>query len=200
MSTVSIDFDALRNYDKFLFMGLSGFFNIDGGVHDVELSQLRPETQARIAKFLYKRDEPEIFRIDPNEAAKRQKFADEEAAIARLQQYVDEQGLLPILENAGAIRAFLDKNLNSYWSAAGVNAAIANLRSTLQWKPKTTAPVTAPIQPSEPVELLPDGSPRLPLNTVPNRKHTKAQLQDLDKRQRAVRGRNRQGWVGAAFN
>src|SRR5262249_21443820 len=119
MSTVSIDFDALRNYDKFLFMGVSGFFNIDGGVHDVELSQLRPETQARIAEFLYKRNEPEIFRIDPNEAANRQRLLDTEAATARMEWYVEQQGLLPILENAGAIRAFLDKNLNSYWSAAG---------------------------------------------------------------------------------
>lgn len=109
------------------------------------------------------------------------------------------ESLLLIAENAEAVKAFLDERLRGYCSAAGVEAAIANLRGTLKWKPKTPPPVVAPPPPTEPVQVLPDGSPRLPIGTAPNRKHTKAQLQDLDQRQRAASGRDRKGWVGAAF-
>lgn len=209
MSLVPIDFAKLREHDTELYRRVGGFLGIDDddGIHDVDVNALKQDTRARVLQFLQpKQDEPEVFRINPNEVEARAKLvkaeADEAAGVARLEQYVTEQGLLPVPENAEAVKAFLDEHLRGYWSAAGVDAAVANLRTTLKWKPKTPPPIIAPdTSPTETVRLLSNGEPELQLNAseFQMRRASKAQLLDLDKRQREARGRDRNGWVGAAF-
>jgi hypothetical protein len=200
-----IDFARLKEFDRELYMRVSGFFNInDDLIYDLDLHLLKPETRTRVIKFLApKSDQPDTFRIDPSDVDDRTNLvkaeADEAAGVARLEQYVREQGLLPVPENAAAVQTFVDKHFRGYWSGAGVDVAIANLRAVLKWKPKTQPQLSASVSPVKPIEVLSDGSSRLPVDAVPNRKHTKAQLQDLDKRLRAARAHDRHGWIGAAF-
>ncbi len=117
---------------------------------------------------------------------------DRAAGLARLQQYADEQGLAETEENAALVQKFLDEKVKGYWSAAGVDAVIANLRSQLKWRPKV-AP-TPPPPPAEPVRLLDNGQPELPLNAsfAQMRAASKDQLQDLSRR----RGEGRQPHLG----
>ena len=192
-----IDFAKLKEFDPKLYWGLSGFFNIDDGVHEVDLSQLKMETRARLIECLYpKEDEPEELSIDLNEADNRARLAqaevDEAAGIARLQQYVNEQGLLPIPENAAAVKEWIDKNVRWYWSAAGVDAAVSNLRSNLKWKPKTSPNAVATTMSAEPMRRLTNGESELPLDATETqmRRASVAQLRDLSRR----RGEGRKTW------
>lgn len=141
----------------------------------------------------------EVAGLVKSESKRLQIERDKAEGLARLQQYANERGLVETPENLALVQKWLDEKVKGYWSGRGVDAAVANLRGTLQWKPKTPPPATAPAQPMERVELLPSGEPRLPLGTTPSNRHTIAQLRDLDQRERAARGRDRQGWVGAAF-
>jgi hypothetical protein len=204
---LSIDFKKLTDFDENLCRRVSGFLNInDDGVHLVDLSALRPGARLLLAKFvrevMLKPDEPEIFRIDTKEAANRQRLVDEEAGLARLQWYADERGLLPVPENAVAVRDWLDVNVRGYWSGAGVDAAISNLRATLRWKPKQAPPAVAPdpIQP-EPIRLLDNGEPELPLTATETqmRRASVAQLRDLSRRRAEGRQAWRTGWKGASL-
>jgi len=193
-----IDFSKLKETRLGLATRLAQILGVDEGIHEINFDALKarwPETVDELSKWREankpKQDEPDELRIDLNEAASRQRLVDEEAGLARLQWYADQRGLLPVPENAVAVKAFLDERLRGYWSAAGVDAAIANLRSTLQWKPKTPPPVTAPVQP-EPIRLLDNGEPELPLTATETqmRRASIAQLRDLSRR----RAEGRQTW------
>lgn len=126
--------------------------------------------------------EPVISWAETEEENRRdlQARGDAAAAKARLDQYVAEQNLEPSQHNLAVISEWLSKNVRGYFSAAGVDAAIANTRNQLTWKPKVVETPPAP-QPQESVEVLgnlPNGEPRLPLDVVPNKSHSAAQLKD----------------------
>ena len=124
------------------------------------------------------------------------------AAIARLQQYEREQGLLNTQVNQEIINKFLVeapelaewRRKGSILSPEIIDAAIKWLRPKLQWKqaepPKPAAPEKVP---------LADGTEQLPLGIAPSYKHSKVQLADLASREAQAKSRNRHGWHGAKF-
>jgi hypothetical protein len=144
----------------------------------------------------------EMAALAQSERKRLQMERDHKAALARLQQYADEHGLAETEENVVLVKAFLDEKVKGYWSVAGVDAAIANLRSQLKWRPKVT-PVPQP-PPAEPVqevlEPLPNGDPRLPLDASQFQmvRASVEQLRDLDARRRASKPYS-SGWHGAKF-
>jgi hypothetical protein len=112
--------------------------------------------------------------------------ADEAAAKARADQYVDEQGLEPSQHNLDVITAWIRKNVKGYFSAAGIDAAIRALGpegdNVLRWIPKTAAP-------TEPAgEVLADW--QLPINAdeFTMRRADVRALKDLLARRRAAVG------------
>ena len=128
--------------------------------------------------------------IEAEQQADLKARADEAAAKARLQQYVDEQGLEPSQDTLDAMSEWLRLNVRSYWSAAGIDVAITNLgprgSNVLRWIPKTVAAPTSTPEESEVLGNLPNGEPQLPLNAdhyIMRRASTK-QLLDLNARRR----------------
>jgi hypothetical protein len=93
------------------------------------------------------------------------------------------QGLERTEANAQLVQKWLDANCRGFWSVAGVDSAISNLRGQLTWVQKAE-PAPAP---KPKIEYLPNGEERLPLN-VPNavlRRASKEQAADWLKRQRS---------------
>jgi hypothetical protein len=130
------------------------------------------------------RFQEELAELVKTESRRHQIERDKAAGLARLQQYADEQNLLETPENAALVQKWLDEKVKGYWSAGGVDAAVANLRGQLKWRPKV-APTPPPSKPKP--ELLPNGEPRLPLGTVPSHRYSVTQLRDLDEREREQR-------------
>jgi hypothetical protein len=128
-----------------------------------------------------------------------QRIRDGKEASARIEQW-KSQGLQDTATNAQILTDWLDKNVKGYVSAGGIDAAVAKegARGTnrLTWRKPTPAP--RPPKPVEVLEPLPNGEQQLPLNSVPARHHSVAQLRDLDARQRAARGHSG-GWYGTKF-
>jgi hypothetical protein len=115
------------------------------------------------------------------EAADLQRAADTAGAKNRLQQLADEEGLEESDANVAAIKQFLQQHARGYLSEEGVNAAYANLgprgQNILTFRVQAAALSPAP-EPVEVLGTLKDGSKQLPLDTVPNKHHTTAQLKD----------------------
>src|SRR6266581_4043823 len=90
--------------------------------------------------------EPQITmaEIEAEQRADLKARADEAAAVARADQYVNEQGLEPSDHNANAIKTWIGHNWKGYFSSAGMDVAIANLgprgTNVLRWIPKTVEP------------------------------------------------------------
>lgn len=95
------------------------------------------------------------------------------------------QGLQNTPENEALVIDWIKNNVECP-SAGAVDAAIRVLgpggTEQLAWKKAAAEPPPPP-----PPVILSDGSEQLPLGTVPRSRHTKAQLQDLDKREREAR-------------
>ncbi len=127
------------------------------------LANRMPPPAAPVAPAMVKREEPEAIReamdVSKNDERRRveQQARDADAGIARLQQYVDEQGLEESSANLAAVQAFIDAQVKGYWSSEIVDAAIQNLgpkgTNVLKWAPKP-APVPPPPEPAEPAEHL----------------------------------------------
>lgn len=166
---------------------------------DAKLNWLQPRVRQQVLllerEFRADAAAEQQRKADAEAAEKQQKVAaDAEAYKNRLLQYIREQGLEPSAGNAETIRQWLNKTANGYMSAGNADAAISVLRSRLTWKSKEQ-PAPAPAAPEpEPVVILSDGSDQLPLGTQPSHSHTKAQLLDLDKRERAGKKQDRKGW------
>jgi hypothetical protein len=101
--------------------------------------------------------------------------------------------------NAEHIKNWLETNTKGYSSVANIDAAISILgpkgTNLLTWrKPAPTPPAQ---EATETPDTCKDGKPQLPLGTQPQRHHSIEQLRDLDRRERAARGRS--GWHGARF-
>jgi hypothetical protein len=103
--------------------------------------------------------------------------------LRRLEQYEKEGIILGTQGNADQIGNYLASN-GLLISAKTVDAAIQALSDSLE-------------RPEEVPVFLGDGTRQLPIDTVPNHQFSVAQLADLDKRQRALKGRG--DWHGAAF-
>jgi hypothetical protein len=106
-----------------------------------------------------------------------------------LDEYASQHGLEPSDHNVAAIKAWLDQNVRGYFSATGVDVAIANLgprgTNVLTWKPKEApAPAQQPVQ--DVLGTLPNGEPRIPLDSTPTAKHSKEQVKDWLARTRAA--------------
>lgn len=136
----------------------------------------------------------------------RLRLSDLERGLARLQQYVSEQGLAEDKANAAAVQEWLNANVKGYWSQQGVDAAIANLgpRGTniLIWKPKVVAPPPQPEEPKEVLGTLRNGEPQLPLDASEQimKKASVAQLKDLiDRRRKEQPYIRTQGSFGSRF-
>jgi hypothetical protein len=118
---------------------------------------------------------------------------------ARLEQFAVEQGLERTPANAAAVQQWLDEHVKGYWSAAGVTAAVANLKraNVLTWAAPKTAP--APPPPPEPVEVLADWQLPIDADEHMMKASTTKALLDLNLRRRKltnqmVVGRNRRGF------
>jgi hypothetical protein len=153
-------------------------------------------------KSVEQRFQEEVAELVKSESKRLQIERDKVEGLARLQKYADEQNLLETPENVALVQKWLDEKVKGYWSASGVSAAIANLRATLKWKPKTPPPVTAPVtvQP-EPIRLLGNGEPELPINATEQqmKKASIAQLRDLSRRRGEGRQTWRHGWKAASL-
>jgi len=186
--------------DTFLIRGTDNIKVLD--ISDAKFNWLTPEVRDRVLA-LEKEFESETEAAQQKRAAedleKQRKIdADTEVFKNRLMQYVNEQGLEPTLENADAIRKWIDEKVSKgHMSSNAVDAAVSVLRSKLTWKPK--APAAPPTPPTPPAVILSDGSEQLPLDAAPTYKHTKAQLADLAKRQIAATKKDRGGWHGATL-
>lgn len=209
---VTIDFTALRESDSTMYHKAVKIFKHENGAHEVDVEKLEYwEDRKRLSDFIEDQQkkaaaaaqvaEAERQRAADAEAAAQQKKIDADLAayMARLAQYVHEEGLQPTAANAEAITTWLEQhpNIRGYKSAGNVDAAISILRSKLSWKPKAQSAPAPVIAEAEPVVLLSDGKPRLSLNTVPGFEHSLLQLRDLAKRQQAAAPKSNHGWHGS---
>jgi hypothetical protein len=160
-------------------------------------AQERAESDAELARL--KALEAAEIEVNTREAKVK---ADAQAAIARLNQYEVEQGLLSSDKNVAAIRNFIETSetlgtLKGHWTPATVDNAIAYLSrdGRLEFAKKEAS---KPVAPPLPVNLLPNGEPELPLNadafTMKNASVT--QLRDLSKRRGEGRARPTGSFAG----
>ena len=149
-------------------------------------------------------DQNEIYnKAVMNNAARQSKaIAEKNAAVARLEQYQREQGLVPSDKNIREITNFIESSfslpqeLRGRWTVCAVDFAVNHLskEGRLEFRKSETA---APVVEQPAAVILSDGSRQLPLGTIPSSRHSVVQLRDLDQRERAARGRG--GWHGAKF-
>ena len=91
--------------------------------------------------------------------------------------------MLDSQKNRDAVIAYLSEH-NQLPSVATIQAALMALHETLE-KPEVLG-------------TLPDGTQQLPIDTVPNKHHSVAQLRDLSARRKEGRVRPT-GWRGSKF-
>jgi hypothetical protein len=113
---------------------------------------------------------------------------DQQQGTARLERYVNEQGLRDCQQNADAIVGWLQAS-NKNLSLSNADAAIAALRSTLLWGPET------------PVEVLEDWQLPLDASEAVQKKASVKALQDLVARRRKNMSKYHRprGSFGASF-
>ena len=206
---INIELDKIAGRDPKLYIAICDVFLIRS-TDDVKVLSLTDDKFLRLPEKARERVQhwQRTFEAD-SDAAQQQRVAedmekqrkidaDTEAFKNRLVQYVNEQGLEPTIENADAIRKWIDEKVSKgHMSSNAVDAAVSLLRKTLTWKPKV--PVTPPTPPTPPAVILPDGSEQLPIDATPTYKHNKAQLADLAKRQIAAAKKDRGGWHGTSL-
>lgn len=214
MTKIGIDYDLLKSTDPTLYHFVQAQSGFQTGFHEVEINAFSKTIRQQLTNW-FKRQAtaaraaqpapPQEEQVSVSEEFKRdlQRQIDTTAGINRLQQHV-EQGLEPSEHNKNAVIAWLQQNAKGYLSAAGVDAAIANLgprgANVLRWTQKAT--VAPPPPAVEVLETLPNGEKQLPLNADSHtmRRASKTQLLDLAARQRALKqSQNRHGWFGASL-
>jgi hypothetical protein len=130
---------------------------------------------------------------------------DRNAAIARLDWYEKERGLVNNQHNADAINDWIMnaeelKGAKGCFNPQTIDIAISFLgkkgSNVLQWQVPKPATPPPPAAPAGVLGTCSDGLPELPLNTIPARHHSVAQLKNLDQRQRKARGPVKNGWHG----
>jgi hypothetical protein len=119
-----------------------------------------------------------------NESLRRQ--IDQSQGLERLNFWAAQHGLRDSERNQRLITEWLDKNVRGYVSAAGVDAAIANLRTVLEWNDLKPIAPPAPAVDEEVLGTLPNGEKQL--STKRNAPHnaTPAQCRDWLQRYRAA--------------
>jgi hypothetical protein len=177
-----INLDKLKVRFPALYKIVSRETGQTAGIHALDLSLFQEASHKYLLECaeripgLVVPAEPQIdmARLEREEQAAIQKAADEAAGRNRLEQYAREQGLEDTQANATTIMQWIVAT-GRHLSEASVDDCIRVLRSQLTWKPKA-APVVPPV--AEVLEPLPNGEPRLPLDTTPTKKHSTAQLKD----------------------
>ena len=206
---INIELDKIAGRDPKLYITICDLFLIRG-TDDVKVLSLTNDKFLRLPEkarervqhwqrtFELESDAAQQQRVAEDMEKQRKIDADTEAYKNRLMQYVNEQGLEPTIENADAIRKWIDEKVSKgHVSSNAADAAVSLLRKTLTWKPKV--PAAPPTPPPPPAVILSDGSEQLPLTTVPSHKHSKTQLVDLDRRLRAEQKKDRKGWFSSTI-
>jgi hypothetical protein len=211
-SETGLNMSALQAIDPDLHDALATNYNIpaDGNIKGARLPQAIADRLERLLDQIERKrlnDEAKKERDDFNQRMKdnAQKERDRLAAIARLDEYSRVRGLLSSDHNIKVITDFIAdapelKTLRGRWTAQTIDIAVSFLgpkgTDELEWAPpQIVAPSHQPPQ-TETLGKCSDGLSQLPLNTVPARYHSVAQLKDLDTRQRAARGPVKSGWHG----
>ncbi len=182
----------------------------------IDLNKLDEETRNEllsIAPTLGKMKDPDdamaqheiINKADMNNAARQSaKITEKNAAIARLDQFQREQGLVPSDKNVREISNFIDtsfslpENLRGRWTVQTVDLAVQYLGrdGRLEFhKPEPAQPATPP----QPQVTLSDGSKQLPLDKPVPSNATKEQARDYLARVRKQQPFVRNGSFGSRF-
>jgi hypothetical protein len=207
-----IDFDALAKSDNHdLYRTLRRHTGLDGGVHTVDVSKLpiTPAAKFRLVQWAFFQHSKSVSSepVAPpkpetqpamvaaaaervaREEAELKELKDKSRGIARLQQYVDEQGLEESSANLAAVQTFINEKVRGYWSQEIVDAAIQNLgpkgSNQLTWhRVEQPAPATPP--PAEPTEVLEPWQLPIDADERTMKNASVKALQDLIARRRAA--------------
>jgi hypothetical protein len=140
-----------------------------------------------------KMNEASIIYPTAEQIAQQKLEADKLAAVARLEQYEREQGLVSSEKNIREIRNFiessssLDERLRGKWTPISVDLAVRYLAKDgkLEFRRKATpAQPAAPAEPQEVLGKLPDGSTQLSLSKPCPHNATVEQAKDYLRRVR----------------
>jgi len=138
---ILIDLDVLRESDLNLYESVRSQTGQTSGLCEVDTTKLHTDLLLKWAKRAAAQPAPL-----PSEQEILQRSTEQARGIARLQQYVDEQNLAAVPENATVVQQWLEQNSRD-WSAASVDAAIQALKDVLVWKH------TEPVEVLEPWQL-----------------------------------------------
>jgi hypothetical protein len=157
MSLKKIDLKELQRRAPSIYKVVHYYIREDGTIP----SDLPRDIEDRLEGYLQIIDAEKQPKVEPyrdtfneesaalaiSERKRLQTERDYKAAIARLQQYADEQGLADTEENVALVTKWIDTYAKSYWSSSAVDAAIDVLgprgKDLLQWRPKVVAPPPA---------------------------------------------------------
>jgi hypothetical protein len=150
-----------------------------------------PETPKPSARLTPPRQEPlpEQIDIEAELAKDVQKAVHTAEAEARLSQYQREQGLVQDEHNKNIIVNYVNNSTaRGYFSREIIDAAIANLRPQLHWKPIVAAapPPAVATEPAQVLGTLPNGEKQLSLKQPPPKSASVLQLKDYLQRFRAA--------------
>jgi len=135
------------------------------------------------------RPAPAVESVDPiAQDFKRdlQRQIDLSQAQERLNFWGRVHGLRDSEKNQRLIMEWLDKNVRGYASGAGVDAAVANLRTVLEWDTPKKVIAPAPAQSDEVLGTLPSGEKQLSITRSPPSNASAAQAKDWLRRYRAA--------------
>lgn len=121
-----------------------------------------------------------------------QRQIDLSQAQERLNFWGRAHGLRDSERNQSLIIEWFEKNVNGYLSGAGVDAAVANLRASLDWDAPKAAPAGPPKfvqQKDEILGTLPNGEKQLSIKTNPPSNASAAQCKAWLQRYRAANNR-----------
>jgi hypothetical protein len=191
---VDIDLHKLNQFTRGEIFGWLAAFNAKLPPPPEEVEKPESKPTAPVEKPAEPEDDSEL----------RERAVDEAEGLQRIEHYV-KLGLIDTPENGTLLLNFVNSTAKGRWSAAIVDAAVVALKGKLTWRKKEES--AAPTQPApqepaaEPVEVLgnlPSGEPRLPLDVVPSKHHSAAQLRDYLARANAKLPRPRGSW-GSKF-
>jgi len=124
-----------------------------------------------------------------------QRATDQTRGLARLQQFVDEQGLEDSPQTASLVDVWLTER-NLFWSAANVDKAVLSLKNVLRWKQKVEPLPPAPAEPT--TEALENWQLPIDADEYAMKKASVKALLDLNHRRRQASGQMILGKNGQA--
>jgi len=198
---MSINWERLKECDPVLHDAVRPYWDgVDAENRDRFKYGVNPALAKKVGDWRKEQDEIAAAVREEAQEKESQREEDQKEGVARLVEYTKlDGGLEDTRANSDFIRKWLDKNVRGYISAANIDVCIQCLgpkgTNVLTWrKPAPTPP--AP-EPTETPDTCKDSKAQLPLGTQPQRHQSIEQLRDLDRRERAARGRG--GWHGVKF-